>query len=185
MKTHNLAFIDCETSGLDPQRHEIIELAVVLAKQVERPGKGPKIEIILEKEWKIKMQHPEVAEEQALRINGYNEADWVFAFDLEQVMKEFAKITESASFVSHNIVFDYGFVQKAFEKTGVSSKMHYAKIDTISMALARLYDVPQAQGFSLNKLCELFKVDNKRAHTALADTLALVEVYKKMMGINN
>ena len=124
MKTHNLAFVDCETSGLDPQRHEMLELAVVIARQVERPGKGPKLEIIAEKEWKIKMEHPEVAEAQALRINGYNEADWIFANDLEGVMKEFAKLTESATFVSHNLVFDYGFVQKAFEKTGVSSRMH-------------------------------------------------------------
>ena len=184
MKTHNLAFVDCETSGLDPDRHEMLELAVVIAKQVERVGKGPKLEIVAEKEWKIKMQHPEVAEAQALRINGYNEADWIFANDLDGVMKEFAKLTESAIFVSHNLVFDYGFVQKAFQKTGVNSKMHYGKLDTISMALARLYDLPQAQSFSLNKLCELFKIDNKRAHTALADTLALVEVYKKMMGLS-
>ena len=184
MKTHNLAFIDCETSGLNPEKHEMLELAVVIARQIDRPGKGPKLEIITEKEWKIKMKHPELAEEQALRVNGYNEADWVFAFDIEAVMKEFAKITEGAIFVSHNLVFDYGFVQKAFEKTGVNNKMHYGKLDTISMALARLYDLPQASSFSLKALCELFKVDNKRAHTALADTLALVEIYKKMMGIN-
>ncbi|MDQ5957500.1 MAG: polymerase subunit epsilon [Patescibacteria group bacterium] len=185
MKTHNLAFIDCETSGLDPDRHEMIELAVVLAQQVERPGKGPTLKIIGEKDWKIKMLHPELAEEQALRVNGYNEADWIFAADLESVMKEFAKMTESANFVSHNLTFDYSFVMKAFEKTGVQNRMHYGKLDTISMAVARLYDVPQAGSFSLRALCELFKVDNKRAHTALADTLALVEVYKKMMGIRD
>ncbi len=185
MKTHNLAFIDCETSGLDPMRHEMIELAVVIAKQVERPGKGPKIEIIAEKDWKIKMEHRELAEDQALRVNGYNEADWIFAFELEAVMREFAKLTEGATFVSHNLTFDYSFVSRAFEKTGVNNRMHYGKLDTISIAYARLYDVPQVQGFSLGKLCEIFKVDNKRAHTALADTLALIEVYKKMIGIKD
>lgn len=185
MKTHNLAFIDCETSGLDADRHEMIELAVVLAKQIERPGKGPKLEIIAEKEWKIKMEHPELAEEQALRVNGYNEADWIFALPLESVMKEFAKLTEGANFVSHNLTFDYSFVSKAFQKTGVDNKMNIGKLDTISIAFARLYDIPQAERFSLKALCELFKVNNTRAHTALADTLALVEVYKKMMNINN
>lgn len=183
MKTHNLAFIDTETSGLDPDKHEIIELAVVIAKQIDRPGKGPKIEIIAEKDWKIKMKHRENAEEQALRVNGYNEVDWMFAVDLEAALREFVKLTEGATFVSHNLTFDFGFIDKAFKKTGVEHKMHYAKLDTISIAFARLYDIPQATAFSLKALAALFKIENKKAHTALADTLTLVEIYKKLMAI--
>ena len=175
MKVHNLAFIDTETTGTDPKLHEIIELAVIIARQVERPGRGPKIEIVEECEWKIKPQHIERAEEQALRVNGYNEVDWMFAVDRKKAMEEFAKKTQSCSFVSHNLVFDYGFVMKAFEETGVENRMHYAKIDTISLAFARLYDAPQADKFSLRALCELLKIENSKAHTALADTRALVE----------
>ena len=184
MKTHHLAFIDTETTGLDPNKHEIIELAVVLCKQIDRPGKGPKIEIIAEKEWKIKMEHPEVAEEQALRVNGYNEVDWMFAVPIESALKEFVKMTEGATFVSHNLTFDYAFIQNAFNKTGVDNKMHYGKLDTISIAFARLYDVPQATAFSLKALAALFKIENKKAHTALADTVTLVEIYKKLMAIS-
>jgi DNA polymerase III epsilon subunit-like protein len=182
MKTHNLAFIDTETTGTDPNVHEIIELAVIIARQVPREGRGPKLEIIEECEWKIKMQHPEKAEEAALRVNGYNEVDWMFAIDRKKAMEEFSKKTQSCTFVSHNLVFDYNFVMKAFEETGVENNMHYGKLDTISMALARLYDAPLADKFSLRYLCELLKVENAKAHTALADTRALVEVYRKMMG---
>jgi DNA polymerase III alpha subunit (gram-positive type) len=181
MKSHNLAFIDTETTGTDPNIHEIIELAVIIVKQTPREGRGPKLEILEECEWKIKMQHPEKAEEQALRVNGYNEVDWMFALDRKKAMEEFAKKTQSCSFVSHNLVFDYAFIQKAFEETQVENRMHYAKLDTISMAFARLYDAPQADRFSLRALCELLKVENSKAHTALADTRALVEVYRKMM----
>lgn len=182
MKVHNLAFIDTETTGTDPNKHEIIELAVVIARQVERPGRGPSLEIIEECEWKIKPKHIELAEEEALRVNGYNEMDWMFAVDREKAMEEFAKKTQSCTFVSHNLVFDYAFIQKAFEETGVENRMHYAKLDTISMAFARLYDAPQADKFSLRALCELLKVENSKAHTALADTKALVACYRKMMG---
>lgn len=183
MKTQNLAFIDTETTGLDSDTHEIIELAVVLVRQIERLGKGPSIEIIEERVWKIIMEKPEVAEEQALRINGYNEVDWMFALPLESVMKEFAKTTEGATFVSHNLTFDYGFLMHAFKKTGVDNKMHFAKLDTISIAFARLYDIPQVTSFSLKSLAALFKIENKKAHTALADTVTLVEIYKKLMAI--
>lgn len=182
MKTHNLAFIDTETTGTDPNKHEIIELAVIIARQIPRDGKGPSLEIIEECEWKIKPTHIETAEEEALRINGYNEVDWMFAVDRKKAMEEFAKKTQSCSFVSHNLVFDYAFVMKAFEETGVENRMHFAKIDTISLAFARLYDAPLADRFSLRALCELLKVENSKAHTALADTKALVEIYKKLMG---
>jgi DNA polymerase-3 subunit epsilon len=181
MKIHNLAFIDTETTGTDPNRHEIIELAVIVARQVPREGKGPKLEIIEECEWKIKPRHIETAEEDALRVNGYNEVDWMFASELKPVMEQFAKKVESATFVSHNITFDYNFVMKAFEETGVENNMHYAKLDTISIAFARLYDAPQAERFSLRALCELLKVENPKAHTALADTRALFQCYKKLM----
>ena len=181
MKSHNLAFIDTETTGTDPNVHEIIELAVIIARQVDRDGKGPKLEIIEECEWKIKMEHPERAEEQALRVNGYNEVDWMFAVDRKKAMQEFAKKTQSCTFVSHNLTFDYAFVMKAFDETGVDNNMHYAKLDTISIAFARLYDVPQADKFSLRALCDLLKIENSKAHTALADTRALYECYKKMM----
>jgi DNA polymerase III epsilon subunit-like protein len=181
MKIHNLAFIDTETTGTDPNRHEIIELAVIIVRQVQREGKGPLIEIVEECEWKIKPEHIDTAEEQALRVNGYNEVDWMFAVDRKKAMEEFAKKTQSCSFVSHNLVFDYAFVQKAFEETGVDNLMHYAKLDTISIAFARLYDAPLADKFSLRALCNLLKVENAKAHTALADTRALVSVYKKLM----
>lgn len=181
MKSHILAFIDTETTGTDPTKHEIIELAVVLARQVEQPGRGPKLEIIEECEWKIKPERIDQAEEQALRVNGYNEVDWMFALDLKSAMEQFAKKTQSAIFISHNLVFDYAFVMNAFEKSGVENLMHYGKLDTISIAFARLYDAPQASRFSLRALCELLKVDNTKAHTALADTRALVACYRKMM----
>lgn len=182
MKIHNLAFIDTETTGTNPNRHEIIELAVIIARQVAREGRGPKLEIIEECEWKIKPEHLETADEEALRINGYNEVDWMFAIDRKKAMEEFAKKTQSATFVSHNLTFDYSFIQKAFDETGVESNMHYGKLDTISIAFARLYDAPAADKFSLRALCELLKVENPKAHTALADTRALVECYKKLMG---
>ena len=71
MKDSLLAFIDTETTGLNPDVHEIIELALIVCKQISVPGRGPKIEIIKEYEWKIKPARIDLAQEDALRINGY------------------------------------------------------------------------------------------------------------------
>ena len=40
MQDYNLAFLDVETTGLDPQKHEVIQIGVVLAKQIPRNGKN-------------------------------------------------------------------------------------------------------------------------------------------------
>lgn len=181
MKENTLAFIDTETTGTNPDIHEIIELAVIIAKQVERPGRGPSLEVVEECEWKIKMERPEKAEEQALRVNGYNEVDWMFAVERKAAMADFGKKTQGCIFVSHNLTFDYNFVMRAFEETGVENLMHFGKLDTISIAFARLYDAPVATRFSLRALSELLKVENPKAHTALADTRTLFQCYKKMM----
>lgn len=183
MKKHNLAFIDLETTGLDPEKHEIIELGCLLARQIPQAGKGSKLEVIEEFDFKIKPKHIETAEPDALIKNGYSEGEWLFAADLEQALETLADKTESASMVAHNVTFDWNFLNKAFSTTGIKNKMHYHRIDTMSMAFAKLYDNERAQAFSLGALAEFFGIKNERAHTAMADIRTTFEIYKKLLGI--
>jgi len=180
MKTHNLAFIDTETTGLNPEKHEIIELGCVLVRQIPQAGKGPKLEVIDEFEYKIRPEHLDVAEPDALRINGYTPEKWKDAKPLLEVMEDFAQRTRGAAFVAHNMAFDLGFVDKAFQRAGVRNLMHYVKIDTISFAYSKLFHEPKVEKFSLAALCEFYGIKNETAHTALSDAKATFEVFKKM-----
>lgn len=181
MKKHNLAFIDLETTGLDPEKHEIVEIGCLLARQKERVGRGPEVEKIEEFEIKVKPTHIETADQEALRICGYNEADWIFAVDLKQALEKLAEKTKSTIMVGHNVSFDWAFLEMGFIKTGVKPEMHYHKVDTIALAFGKLYDNQDAQKFSLRALCELLGVKNEKAHTALSDVRATYEVYKKLL----
>src|SRR5690606_16292571 len=169
MKKHNLAFIDLETTGLDPDVHEIIEIGGIVVKQIPQNGRGAKLEIIDECEDKVKPEQTAVADPEALRINGYNEAEWLFAADLKNVMQNVADKTQSANLVAQNVTFDWSFLNKAFKKTGVQNKMHYHKIDVINLAFTRFYHDPNIQYFNLKTLAEHFNIKNEKAHTALAD----------------
>lgn len=181
MKESVLAFLDVETTGLDPQKHEVIQIGVVLARQFDRGGNiGPGIEKIEEIEMKIKPERIEDAEEDALRINGYNEGEWMFAPDLKNAMEHLSKKLAGTIQVSHNLTFDAAFLDKSFERAGMENPMARYKLDTISIAFARLYNRPDIK-YSLRYLCELFQIKNENAHTALADAKALYELYKKMM----
>jgi DNA polymerase III epsilon subunit-like protein len=115
-----------------------------------------------------------------LRINGYNEVDWLFAVELKEAMKLFADKTDGAIFVAHNVTFDYGFINQAFKKTEVENKMHYQKLDTISLAFAVLHDNDDMNKLSLKALTEYYEIENKKAHSAFADAYATYELFKKM-----
>jgi DNA polymerase III epsilon subunit family exonuclease len=171
-----LAFIDVETTGIDLETHEIIELGVVIAKR-----KDGALTVTDQLEVKIAPLHIERADPTALRINGYNDADWLFAVSVQDAMRSFVEKTAGAVFVAHNALFDYGFIQAALKHTGLESQMHFHKIDTISLALGVLHDTEDINRFSLGALCEYYGIENKRAHSAYADAYATYELFKKLL----
>lgn len=175
-----LAFIDVETTGLDNEIAEIIELGVVIAKF----NKENELVVTDQIDLKIHPKHIETAEAAALRINGYDEADWMFAVTLEDAMKSFSEKTDGAVFVAHNLTFDYGFIEKAFKATGVENKMHYHKLDTIAVAFGVLHNQDDISRFSLKALTEYYGIVNKKAHSAFADAYATYEVFKKLLNLN-
>jgi len=173
-----LVFIDVETTGFNPTKHEIVELGAVVA---EPQGSYRDLRVIHELDIKVKPERIEDADPGALRVNGYNEKEWMFAHSLEEAMKELSQKAKGCAMVAHNISFDYGFINRAYEVTGVENSMHYQKFDTLSIAFAKLNRDPDLKNLSLKALCELYGVVNERAHTALADTRATMEVFVAMM----
>ena len=173
MRKHNFTFIDIETTGLNLLTHEIIEIGCVIT--------SPELEIIEEFEIKIKPQNIENADQVALKINQYNEKDWEHAVSLEEATKLLSEKTKECIMVGHNVAFDSVFLEYAFNKTGISNSMHYHKLDTVSIAWAKLHREPNLEHFSLRELCLRFGIKNERAHTALSDARATFELYKKLM----
>lgn len=184
MKKHNLAFVDVETTGTNPHLHEIIEIAGLIVKQIPQPNQGPKLEVLDEFEFKIKPKDITKAEPQALRINGYNEADWLFAAELEEVMKVVANKVKDCIMVGQNVSFDWMFVEEAFIKAGIKNPMHYHKIDLLPMFFAKTYHDNKVDRYNLSSIAEYYGLTNQKAHTALADIKTTFEAYKKVLDIN-
>lgn len=183
MKKHTLAFIDVETTGTDPLKHEIIEIAGILARQIPQPDRGPKLEVIEEFEYKIKPEKLEVAEPQALRINGYNDAEWLFAPSLKEVMSALSPKLKDTVMVGQNVIFDWSFVNESFKRVDLPNPMHYHRIDTMPIFFAKTYHDPRVEWYNLAAICEYFGIKNEKAHTALADIRVTFEIYKKLLNI--
>ncbi len=175
MRKHNLAFIDIETTGLDVIKHEIVEIGCVITT--------PKLKVIEKFEFKIRPERIEDADPIALKINHYDEINWVSAHTLEEVMKIFSKKVKDCIMIGHNVSFDSGFLEHAFSKTESKNLMHYHKLDTVSITWAKLHRKPSITHFSLRELCKHFDIKNEHPHSALSDAYATFELYKKLMKV--
>ena len=116
-----------------------------------------------------------------MKINHYDEELWESAYDLEKAMKILSKKVKDCIMVGQNVAFDSGFLEYAFAKNKITNSMHYHKLDTISIAWAKLHHEPDLEHFSLRELCKRFGIENERAHSALPDARATYELYKKLM----
>ncbi|MEI6280416.1 MAG: 3'-5' exonuclease [bacterium] len=173
MRKHNFAFIDIETTGLNLLKQEIIEIGCVLTTS--------NLEVIEEFELKIKPRQIENADPVALKVNHYNEKDWKDGIDLKKAIEIFSKKVADCIMVGHNVSFDAGFLEYVFNETNTTNTMHYHKLDTISVAWAKLHKDRDFEHFSLRELCLRFDIKNERAHSALSDARATFELYKKLM----
>lgn len=173
-----LVFLDVETTGLNPEVHEIIELGAVVAR-----AEGNVLRETARLDFKIQPKNIALADPQALRINGYDASQWLFAATLEDVLRQFKDTAKGGVLVAHNLSFDWAFLSKAFEKTEIENTLHYHKLDTISIAFAKLAEEEDINKFSLRALCEHFGIENKRAHSAFSDAYATFELFKKLMGM--
>lgn len=183
MKNAKLAFIDLETTGTNPQKHEIIEIGCVLAKQEPGPGGKSTIKKLEEFDIKVKPKRIEDAEPGALRVNRYSESEWLFAVELEEALKTLNEKVKDAIIIAQNVSFDWAFLAKALHESGMKEEMNYHKWDLASVAFGALKDDDSLQKFTMRSLCEHFGVVNENAHTALSDARASYEVYKKILAL--
>ena len=181
MKVHDLVFIDTETTGLDARTHEIIEIAVIRVRQNWTDGEKPQFSVI--DEWSVKIQPENIAtaDPASLRVNGYTVTGWKNAIAIKEALQKCSEKTDGAIMVAHNVAFDAGFLDNALAAHGIPNKMHYHRLDTVSMAYAVLHNTPDVARYSLAELGKHFGIVNENAHSALADARADFELFKRLM----
>ncbi|KKS71654.1 MAG: polymerase III epsilon subunit protein [candidate division WWE3 bacterium GW2011_GWD1_42_70] len=126
-----IALTDVETTGLDASVYEIIEVGLVVFDQRT-------FEIKNTLDIKVMPQHPEVFSPMAMEINGYTKKAWKKSFPLDYVMRLYSEKTVDAMFCSHNVTFDWSFIEAAFKKTEVVNYMDYHRIDLLTLAWSKL-----------------------------------------------
>ena len=177
-----VAAIDLETTGLDVDRCEIIDMAVVpLNADFTVSTEIPEFTS------RIKAEHPETAVADALRVNGMNPHDGV---PLETVRRDFTTWMQDNGIgriapLGHNLGFDMKFLLRNFPE---ASRVFYNRgRDSMLLALA-INDIsiqekgePMFPKYSLSTIKERLGIVGEVNHSAFEDAKDTAEVYRKML----
>ena len=128
-----LAFIDTETTGLDPINNEIIEIAIkIIDTEIIRTT--CRTDVVYEFEGKFKIRCMETASPKALEINGYNEEEWKDAYSWSKpACERLVERLKDCVVVGHNVQFDIDFIREECRRQGVWCP-RFATLDTKGMA---------------------------------------------------
>lgn len=159
------AVLDTETTGLDPQRHEIIEIAV-------KSPHGTFHSL-------VKPQRLENAEPKALELNGYakDPSRWDDAPTIDEVLPKVMAHLVDCIMVGHNVSFDKGFLDAAHRAVYGRGLPFYHTFDTVTLSMEHLPDLGR---WNLDVTCKVLGISNDWAHTAMADVLRCEAVLNKL-----
>jgi DNA polymerase III alpha subunit (gram-positive type) len=163
-----LIVMDFETTGYNPDIHDIIEMGAVRVQQSDL-GFGPDYRF----ERKIKIQHPDTAQSAALAVNGYTPEAWAGAIDLREALREFRYFAYDGIFCAWNITFEYRFLCEAFRRAEMENiflERHYSHhIDIPSVVWSRF---PALESLSYEKTSEKLGIESEpRPHRALGGAI--------------
>lgn len=152
-----LAFVDVETTGAQPLRDRITEIAVL------RVEDGVLIE-----RWQS-LVNPEMHIPRMIQdITGIDDAMVAGAPRFEALADRIAALVEGCTFVAHNARFDLGFIQNAFARCG----REFAAEVLCTVKLSRaLY--PEYHRHGLDALIERHGLQCASRHRAMGDAEAL------------
>lgn len=173
------AFLDLETTGLDPYRHEILEVGIVLEPEGDVVHFSMPI-------------YEDMAEPRALEVNGYyDRREELQAVQVQRTRgaELLHEALKDRVLVINNTPFDTAFLRAHLEEWGLegtNQPWYYRTVDVGSL-LAGKYGIPAPWGSSaLMKACGLtvegLGVDPSLLHTAVADAMLAKAMYEHVLG---
>lgn len=90
------------------------------------------------------------------------------------------KLTESRTFVAHNVSFDYNFIRDEFASLGYE----YQREKLCTVKLSRKL-IPGKKTYSLGPLCESMGISNNARHRAEGDAVATAQLFDILLQIKS
>lgn len=184
--------IDTETTGLDPKKHEIVEIAIVpLDHNLERIKGIPPFHHYLNP-----LRRPENIDEDAMKVNKMdlawlklNGTDPWMVEDLLDRWFQSLNLAPGRKIMplGMNWPFDKAFIQDWLGPASMEVIFNglYRDLGAIALFLNDRSDFHSVKcpftRYKLRDMARFLGVTQEKAHTAIEDALVLAECYKRMM----
>jgi DNA polymerase-3 subunit epsilon len=164
------AVVDVETSGLDVQRHHILQVAVVL---IDADGTVLDTYSSL-----VRPRYGMYSRVGPRHIHGISRWSLRRAPRPEQVLPHITRLIEGAVVTGHNVAFDVAFLERAAQRAGVPLAIERT---LCTLGLSRWLDPDRQRRHRLTDLCDRYGITHARPHDALADALATAQVLPRLL----
>lgn len=171
-----LAITDLETTGLDFDAHEIIEIGALLVEQKN-------MDVLATFEVKVAPTHLETANSGSLVVAGFKLEDWRDAIPLKEALEHYVVFLNGKEtvFTAWNPTFDWAFMQLAFKKTGIKNPFDYYHYDIWTISAELLKERVDVEKLKLSYLNRYFGIPAEpMPHRALNGARAAYELLKKL-----
>jgi len=159
---------DLETTGLNAETGEIIEIGAVKIKS------GQIID-----HFQSFVAHHGSLPSKIIELTGINDQMLKGAPEIQQVLRAFLSFIDNSSLVAHNAPFDMGFLENKLTKH-LNLDLHNPVLDTLSLARVLL---PNLKNHKLNTLTKHFKIILENHHRALDDAKATGYLLLKLISL--
>ena len=178
------AAIDLETTGLNPASNEVLDIAIVPL--------NPDFTIstdIPEFSCRVRAEHPECIEQQAMGINGLDPNEGDSLAEVQYALMNWAAENgiEQITPLAHNLAFDMSFMKVAFPDFS-RIFTHHGR-DSMRLAYI-LNDVLRVRGDeemfssgSLKSVKTVLDIEGEVQHHALEDARDAAHAYRKMIAM--
>lgn len=159
--------IDIETSGLNPEEHEIIEIGAVFVKDHDLKER---FSALVRPENAI----PPTIEEITGITNAMLQEEGI---NISVAMRQFMAFLQDYPVVAHNVDFDYSFLSKACAMCNLPLLSNRC-IDTVVLSRRK---VKQVNNYKLTTLATHFAIETIQAHRSLADCEITHQLFEKLI----
>lgn len=156
--------IDCESTGLDPEKDRIIEIGIArfTFDQILQS-----FESLVDPECEIPQVSQEIHKISKEMLEGKPK--------IAEILPQILRIAENHIIVGHGIGFDIALIAAEAKRNQIPSQIDKCRfIDTLRMA--RLYGESPVN--SLERLRQHFNIEHEGAHRAMNDVTVNIEVFK-------
>ena len=157
-----LTFVDVETTGLNALMGRVIEIGIIRVEDQK-----------VVDEYSTLINPQTAVDPFILSMTGISSDQLENAPTFYDVSDRIRELLSNSLFVAHNVLFDYGFIKREFERMEENFSSKYC----CSVKLSKnLY--PRYKQHNLDVLIERFNFECKKRHRALDDAKVIWDFYK-------